>query len=114
MPKHCERDILELIWLLWILDIYLAPLEKLINSDRLTYLPNLYYRQYKLMEMLTMVRSEFPSQKVLLPRSETRHDNLLEQAKEMQFKLAEVTLNLFKEVKYRKAICFHLARNAKD
>ena len=66
------------------------------------------------MEMLTMVRSEFPSQKVLLPRSETRHDNLLEQAKEMQFKLAEVTLNLFKEVKYRKAICFHLARNAKD
>lgn len=42
------------------------------------------------MEMLTSLRADFPAQKVLLPRSITIHDHVLEQARTVQFKLTEV------------------------
>lgn len=59
------------------------------------------------MEILEESRADYPEQKILVPRSETQHDHLMQQMRKHHFLLEE-------EVKYRKAMCFHLARSAKE
>lgn len=68
----------------------LAPIEKLITSERLSYLPNLYYQLYRSIEKLSLIRSHFPEQKILVERPKTTHDCLLEQMKMKQFTSEEV------------------------
>lgn len=59
------------------------PYEKLIASDQLYYLPNLYVRQYKAIDELVRLRQDFPEQRVLLERPYSRWDALLD---EMRFR----------------------------
>jgi hypothetical protein len=66
---------------------FIAPLEKLISSDRLSFIPNLYYQQYRLLDVLTESRSDFPEQKILVERQKTTHDFLLQQVKKNYFQL---------------------------
>jgi hypothetical protein len=63
-------------------------------NDQLTYLPNLYLRQFKLIEDLIHLRQDFPEQKVLLPRNNTNWDNLLDEMKQKSKVMAEVVLPL--------------------
>jgi hypothetical protein len=62
---------------------YTDPFDKLIASDQLTYLPNLYLRQYKAVDELVRLRQDFPEQRVLLARPYTRWDAVLD---EMRFR----------------------------
>jgi hypothetical protein len=53
------------------------PYDKLVSSDQLNYLPNLYLRQYRLIDELARIRHDFPEQNYLLPRPRTTRDTLL-------------------------------------
>ena len=57
------------------------PYEKLIASDQLYYLPNLYVRQYKAIDELVRLRQDFRDQRVLIERPYTRWDALLDEAR---------------------------------
>ena len=65
----------------YIFVIYTDPFDKLVNNDQLSYLPNLYLRQYKLIDELARIRHDFPEQRILLPRPRTTWDAVLEDAK---------------------------------
>lgn len=69
---------------------YADPFDKLIASDQLTYLPNLYLRQYRAVDELVRLRQDFPEQRVLLARPYARWDGLLD---EMRFR-ARVVLEV--------------------
>jgi hypothetical protein len=53
------------------------PFDKLLASDQLSYLPNLYLRQYKAIDELVRLRQDFPEQRILLERPTTKWDILL-------------------------------------
>jgi hypothetical protein len=57
--------------------INLDPFDKLLASDQLSYLPNLYLRQYKAIDELVRLRQDFPEQRILLERPTTKWDILL-------------------------------------
>jgi hypothetical protein len=69
-----------------------APLERIISTDNLSYIPNLYFRKYKLIESLNHERFDFPEQKILLPRQKTTWDAVLCQVKEKSELRREVKL----------------------
>ena len=69
-------------FLSFIYPINAAPLEKIISTENLSYIPNLYFRKYKLIEALNHERFDFPEQKILVPRPKTSWDALLCQVKE--------------------------------
>ena len=51
------------------------------SNDQLSYLPNLYLRQYKHIDELARIRHDFPEQKLLLPRPRSSWDFVLEDVK---------------------------------
>jgi len=51
--------------------------DKLVSNDQLSYLPNLYLRQYKLIDELIRLRQDFPEQKALMERPRSKWDTLL-------------------------------------
>lgn len=63
--------------ILFIFPYIVGPFYKLIASDSLTYLPNLYYRKFSLIENLNELRQDFPEQKILLVKPMTKWDCLL-------------------------------------
>ena len=73
---------------------YADPFDKLVNNDQLSYLPNLYLRQYKLIDELARIRHDFPEQKLLLTRPRTNWDTLIEDAKFASRIMQEVPLLL--------------------
>jgi hypothetical protein len=75
---------------------YKAPLEKIISTDNLSYIPNLYFRKYKLIEALNYERFDFPEQKILLPRPKTSWDAVLCQVKEKAELRKEVSFTKFR------------------
>ena len=69
--------------------------EKLVNVDGLSYLPNLYLKQYKALDELARLRQDFPEQKVLLERPTTKWEHVLNEMKTRALVVAEVALGQF-------------------
>ena len=72
-------------FVLFLMMINVAPLEKLISSEKLTFIPNLYYQQYRLLDMIEDLRVDYPEQKILVPKGETTHEYLLCEMKKNRF-----------------------------
>lgn len=97
--KTSQRDDLRLVLILLICLYYTDPFDKLVSNDQLSYLPNLYLRQYKLIDDLARIRHDFPEQKLLLPRPRTTWDNILEDAKFASHIMQEVKSSFYEEKK---------------
>lgn len=91
-----------------------APLEKIISTENLSYIPNLYFRKYKLIESLNHERFDFPEQKILLPRNKTSWDAVICQMKEKAELRKEVMSYLIQIQKYKIAQNYHVAKRAKE
>jgi hypothetical protein len=76
---------------------HVDPFDKLVSNDQLSYLPNLYLRQYKLIDELAKLRHDFPEQKLLLPRASTTWDTVLEDAKFASRMMQEVCFSSLSE-----------------